>query len=589
MTLVSCKQRREAIRQLGCAQAIMETAPDSALVFLDSIRSHPGVLDKRHRMEYETAMVQAKYKCYKDISEDTAVFEARRYFVKTKDYGQQALAALYSGCVYEERGEYEMSMEAYKEAMKPATAMGDSLIMARIQQCIGSLLYSQGLYEEALESYKKAAEICRSIPEKQAQYYGNIGRCFILMKENDSAFYYYRKGIDYAIRSDNSETQSILLQNLSVLYRECQMYDEALSTLRQSLQLNPDVKKYPYYNLNFADIYNLLNQNDSLTYYINLLKNDLECIEDKPLLTGIYSILSEYEMQRNNYDSALYYQTKRSEMIEDIYQERMEQRIYEIQQKYDFEAEQNRNNVLLLNRKNKIVVLTVFLLIASILIIFFCFRLINNRKNEAFLMKKMIYLEHENTELNEQKNDLKKEIAVLNQEKTKLEKQNNSQFNEDRINYIQLQIEQLHSELELTTEQLKENTQWRTSLMCKIAMVDKNIKNNGRNIHFEQIKKYVYGGNISTWEAIVKSIEKSYPNLSDNIRLKFPEFNENEFRVCILSFMPFSVQDVADILDISTNTVGKIRSNIRKKIKMKKTRGSISDEIMKILEQDSEI
>ena len=59
MTLVSCKQRREAIRQLGCAQAIMETAPDSALVFLDSIRSHPGVLDKRHRMEYETAMVQA--------------------------------------------------------------------------------------------------------------------------------------------------------------------------------------------------------------------------------------------------------------------------------------------------------------------------------------------------------------------------------------------------------------------------------------------------------------------------------------------------------------------------------------------------
>ena len=84
MTLVSCKQRREAIRQLGCAQTIIETAPDSALVFLDSIRSHPRVLDKRHRMEYETAMVQAKYKCYKDISEDTAVFEARRYFVNKR-------------------------------------------------------------------------------------------------------------------------------------------------------------------------------------------------------------------------------------------------------------------------------------------------------------------------------------------------------------------------------------------------------------------------------------------------------------------------------------------------------------------------
>ena len=119
------------------------------------------------------------------------------------------------------------------------------------------------------------------------------------------------------------------------------MYDEALSTLRQSLQLNPDVKKYPQYNLNFARLYNLLNQNDSLTDYINLLKNDLECIEDKPLLTSIYSILSEYEMQRDNYDSAFYYQSKYSEMVENIYQERMEQSVYEIQQKYDYQKKEN--------------------------------------------------------------------------------------------------------------------------------------------------------------------------------------------------------------------------------------------------------
>ena len=412
MTLVSCKQRREAIRQLGCAQAIMETAPDSALVFLDSIRSHPGVLDKRHRMEYETAMVQAKYKCYKDISEDTAVFEARRYFVKTKDYGQQALAALYSGCVYEERGEYEMSMEAYKEAMKPATIVGDSLIMARIQQCIGSLLYSHGLYGEALKSYKKAAEICRSIPEKQAQYYGNIGRCFILMKENDSAFYYYRKGIDCAIRSGNSETQSVLLQNLSVLYRECQMYDEALSTLRQSLRLNPIMEEYPYYNLNFARLYNLLNQNDSLTYYISLLKNDLECIEDKPLLTGIYSILSEYEMQRNNYDSALYYQTKRSEMIEDIYQEQMEQSVYEIQKKYDYQKKENFYAKKLLKRQIWITLLVLFLLIALMVVVIMIYKILKRKEHEAEINKKLLALQKK--QMRQKLNILKKNTNFSN-------------------------------------------------------------------------------------------------------------------------------------------------------------------------------
>ena len=502
MALVSCKQRREAIRQLGCAQAIMETAPDSALVFLDSIRSHPGVLDKRHRMEYETAMVQAKYKCYKDISEDTAVFEARRYFVKTKDYGQQALAALYSGCVYEERGEYEMSMEAYKEAMKPATAMGDSLIMARIQQCIGSLLYSQGLYEEALESYKKAAEICRSIPEKQAQYYGNIGRCFILMKENDSAFYYYRKGIDCAIRSDNSETQSILLQNLSVLYRECQMYDEALSTLRQSLQLNPDVKKYPQYNLNFAEIYNLLNQNDSLTYYISLLKKDLECIEDKPLLTSIYSILSEYEMQRDNYDSAFYYQSKYSDMIEDIYQEQMEQSVYEIQQKYDYQKKENFYAKKLLKRQIWITLLVLFLLIALMVVVIMIYKILKRKEHEAEINKKLLAL----------------------QKKT----------DEAKIKYTQKEYE---------FQQYNEKKE-QDELMLRFLMImySESLCDSNKNV-INNLKKLLYGDNEQDhWEAMLSIFDRLFPGRIDMIKTQYQDLNEMEFKICILSHFDLSRQ-----------------------------------------------
>ena len=522
MTLVSCKQRREAIRQLGCAQTIIETAPDSALVFLDSIRPHPGVLDKRHRMEYETAMVQAKYKCYEDISEDTAVFEARRYFVKTKDYGQQALAALYSGCVYEERGEYEMSMEAYKEAMKPATIVGDSLIMARIQQCIGSLLYSHGLYGEALKSYKKAAEICRSIPEKQAQYYGNMGRCFILMKENDSAFYYYRKGIDCAIRSDNSETQSILLQNLSVLYRECQMYDEALSTLRQSLQLNPDVKKYPQYNLNFAEIYNLLNQNDSLTYYISLLKKDLECIEDKPLLTSIYSILSEYEMQRDNYDSAFYYHSKYSEMVENIYQERMEQSVYEIQQKYDYQKKENFYAKKLLKRQIWITLLVLFLLIALMVVVIMIYKILKRKEHEAEINKKLLAL----------------------QKKT----------DEAKIEYTQKEYE---------FQQYNEKKE-QDELMLRFLMImySESLCDSNKNV-INNLKKLLYGDNEQdNWEAMLSIFDRLFPGRIDMIKTQYQDLNEMEFKICILSHFDLSRQEEADFMHCSVYSIDKYRSKL---------------------------
>ena len=527
MTLVSCKQRREAIRQLGCAQAIMETAPDSALVFLDSIRSHPGVLDKRHRMEYETAMVQAKYKCYKDISEDTAVFEARRYFVKTKDYGQQALAALYSGCVYEERGEYEMSMEAYKEAMKPATIVGDSLIMARIQQCIGSLLYSHGLYGEALKSYKKAAEICRSMPEKQAEYYGNIGRCFVLMKENDSAFYYYKKGIDCAIQIGNIEIQSILLQNLSVLYRECQMYDEALSTLRQSLRLNPIMEEYPYYNLNFARLYNLLNQNDSLTYYISLLKNDLECIEDRPLLTSIYSILSEYEMQKNNYDSAFYYQTKYSDMIEDIYQEQMEQSVYEIQQKYDYQKKENFYAKKLLKRQIWITLLVLFLLIALMVVVIMIYKILKRKEHEAEINKKLLAL----------------------QKKT----------DEAKIKYTQKEYE---------FQQYNEKKE-QDELMLRFLMImySESLCDSNKNV-INNLKKLLYGDNEQdNWEAMLSIFDRLFPGRIDMIKAQYQDLNEMEFKICILSHFDLSRQEEADFMHCSVYGMDKYRWKLYDKMK----------------------
>ena len=44
--------------------------------------------------------------------------------------------------------------------------------------------------------------------------------------------------------------------------------------------------------------------------------------------------------------------------------------------------------------------------------------------------------------------------------------------------------------------------------------------------------------------------------------------------------MPFSVQEVADILKVSPDTVGKGRTNIRKKIGMTEVRGKIADFVL---------
>ena len=54
---------------------------------------------KSERMQAIVDEVRTKYKAYEDISQDDQIFEAYDFFVKQKDYGNAAPAALYSGCV----------------------------------------------------------------------------------------------------------------------------------------------------------------------------------------------------------------------------------------------------------------------------------------------------------------------------------------------------------------------------------------------------------------------------------------------------------------------------------------------------------
>ena len=66
------------------AQAVMETSPDTAAMYLDSILMPEKFLKKEKYMEYLVTKVQAKYKNYDNIKEDTNIFITKTYFDKTK-------------------------------------------------------------------------------------------------------------------------------------------------------------------------------------------------------------------------------------------------------------------------------------------------------------------------------------------------------------------------------------------------------------------------------------------------------------------------------------------------------------------------
>lgn len=179
--LLSRSRHNDAERLLEKAQAVMETSPDTAAMYLDSILMPEKFLKKDRYMEYLVTNVQAKYKNYDDIKEDTNIFITKAYFdKKTRGSKYQMYAHLYSACVYDERGEYENAMKDYKTAFTLAENMHDSLYMWRISQYIGDLFYNQLYFDDALKIYKSSI-IWINNNEHKALCYADIA-CIYHMK-----------------------------------------------------------------------------------------------------------------------------------------------------------------------------------------------------------------------------------------------------------------------------------------------------------------------------------------------------------------------------------------------------------------------
>ncbi len=66
-------------------------------------------------------------------------------------------------------------------------------------------------------------------------------------------------------------------------------------------------------------------------------------------------------------------------------------------------------------------------------------------------------------------------------------------------------------------------------------------------------------------ERILAEFETSYPQAMEKLKATYPELNEAECKVAILSLLGFRVKEVAQLLNLSANTITKYRTNIRKK------------------------
>ena len=64
---------------------------------------------------------------------------------------------------------------------------------------------------------------------------------------------------------------------------------------------------------------------------------------------------------------------------------------------------------------------------------------------------------------------------------------------------------------------------------------------------------------------ILEVFNTAYPDALSKLKAAHPDLNDTELDICVLSYFPFRMKEIADILDLRENTVSKYRTAIKRK------------------------
>ena len=421
-------------------------------------------------------------------------------------------------CGYENEGETELAMTTYRQALDAAQNEGDTALIGLVQQYMGMLLMEQYSFDEAIEMLHQSAATTKDDPVMISYSNSGIGRAYFIIDSIDKSIQYFKDAVYHAEQSADSNVMSVAYQNIGAIYNEIGNYDDALNYIRLSLKYNNEEKEIPRYHLNLAYIFLDMKINDSSSYYENILKQELDSIEDKTLKVAINHFLYNKALAENNIDSAFHYYMTFAEMDMELLEERLQQNVLEIQKKYDYEKIQNEYNVKLL-RKHRLLMSSLFVTLITGMLLYIQTKInLRKRKEELKMKDEILKFENEVLRLNEIKDDYKR------------------------------------------------NLEWKYMLVYSMTLMDRNKSNS--ESHYKMIKGRIYHNTETAFDAILKIFNEEHPGLAEQIKEKYPTLSDTEYKVCLMALTPFTSQETADILGKSINTVNKARTSIRKKLEI---------------------
>lgn len=281
-----------------------------AINLLDSIRN-PENMDIDSYMRYIVTYTGAKYEEGKDITGDTLIFRAQRYFTDKGNIQDRVLSNFYAAQLYNIYKLYPQALESFMYAINEAKESGNELFVGRSYNNIGYIYFKQQLYDSAVVNYQKALQHyskVENVDQNKIKTLTNIGRAYEVLNQLDSACISFDKCLSLAKEINNETYQFYSLKNLGVVCYGMKDYNKAIEYFQIALAMNePEESDLFQIHLYLLNIYNKKKNLETAKQYADLVMASLPSVTNLHTIKEMYASLSEYYKQAGDYKEALEY------------------------------------------------------------------------------------------------------------------------------------------------------------------------------------------------------------------------------------------------------------------------------------------
>ena len=522
-------------------EQLMYERPDSAWKILQHMPSI-SQLRKEEQALHALLFTQAQYKNYIPVKSDSLLRIAEAYYRTSSDSLHKAWTLFYLAQYYRDSDEKEKALSYFQQANIASRNIENNQFKFLLNLHWAGLLTNEDAYEKGIEKYQTANRYAILLKDtlKQINLYGKWGWCCLLKEEDERADSLFNVGLTLSATTKDRIYDKYLLNRLSLTARERKDYKRALELVNRSLSLAKDsTELYPLWN-NKGEILLEMNQYDSAHFYLSKDTRDY----DPYFKATHYLNWSIYEEKIKNLPKALEYSKRYAELLDTIYQERLDSKVANLQHKYDYSLIQSENKLLKIKRQRLYISLTaICMAVLTVAVIFFYKR----REEKRKLAEQM-----------RSKDDLMKEMRLQLQEKT--------------IDLHAAQEKIIEKETALDKE-LSQKEKMRSEYSSKEAAMRKEILRHSEIIRkMEQLNKMSQQDKIQSRSVVLSDEEQDnlaevinicYNNFTDRLWKKFPTLTKADISLCCLIKIGISNSNMLYLLDTSKVALKKRKNRLK--------------------------